>query len=96
MQELFKKADIVIPDYLHRNSSISADGKAWLEELPNIISHLTEKWSLMLERPFEADASCSWVAPCVRQDQSPAVLKIGIPHMVEKVQGWLDELPPEE
>ena len=35
----------------------------------------------MLGSPFEEEASCSWVAPCVRQDGTPAVLKIGLPHM---------------
>lgn len=57
---------------------------AWLESLPTAVSHLQEKWSLTLGQPFETDASCSWVAPCLRANNSPAVLKLSMPHMEAK------------
>ena len=73
--------EIPIPEYLVRTCAESADRAAWLGQLPATIRHLRHKWSLTLARPFEADASASWVAPCVQEDGSPAVLKIGLPHM---------------
>ena len=72
---------IKIPEYLARHCRAPADRVAWLEQLPATIRHLEEEWSLTLGHPFEADASASWVAPCIQRDGSPAVLKIGLPHM---------------
>lgn len=72
---------IPIPEYLVRMCAKSADRAAWLGQLPVTIRHLRQEWSLTLARPFEADASASWVAPCAQEDGSPAVLKIGLPHM---------------
>lgn len=41
-----------------------------------------ERWSLTPGEPFESDgATSSWVAPVVLADGSPAVLKLGMPHM---------------
>ena len=54
---------------------------AWLEKLPRVIDELQDRWTLSLGRPFEADVSCSWVAPAVRKDGTRAVLKLGMPHM---------------
>ena len=81
LQELAGMDGALIPEYLVRICGESADRASWLRQLPTTIRHLKEKWSLTLGRPFEADASVSWVAPCVREDESSAVLKIGLPHM---------------
>ena len=73
--------DIPIPERIATNCSQTVDGAAWLDELPRAITDLKQRWSLTLSPPFEEEASCSWVAPCVRQDGTPAVLKLGLPHM---------------
>ena len=72
---------IPIPEQIATNSRQTADGTAWLNGLPKAITDLKQRWSLILSPPFEEEASCSWVAPCVREDGTPAVLKIGLPHM---------------
>lgn len=73
--------DIPIPEQVATNCRQTVDGAAWLQQLPRTIADLKQRWSLTLSPPFEEEASCSWVAPCVRQDGTPAVLKIGLPHM---------------
>ena len=73
--------DILIPERITTNCSQTVDGAAWLDELPRAITDLKQRWSLTLSLPFEEEASCSWVAPCVRRDGTPAVLKVGLPHM---------------
>ncbi len=73
--------DIPIPEQIATNSCQTVEGAAWLERLPKAITDLKKQWSLTLSPPFEEEASCSWVAPCFRRDGTPAVLKIGLPHM---------------
>ena len=73
--------DIPIPERIVTNCRQTTHGAAWLDRLPRTITDLRQRWSLTLSPPFEEEASCSWVAPCVRQDGTPAVLKIGLPHM---------------
>ena len=73
--------DIPIPEQIATNCRQTADGTAWLNGLPKAITDLKQRWSLTLSPPFEEEASCSWVAPCFRGDGTPAVLKIGLPHM---------------
>lgn len=73
--------DIHIPERIVTNCSQTVGGAAWLDQLPKAITDLKQRWALTLSSPFEEEASCSWVAPCVRQDGTPAVLKFGLPHM---------------
>ena len=73
--------NIPIPERITTNCRQTVDGAAWLDQLPNAITDLKQRWSLTLSPPFEEEASCSWVAPCFRQDGTPAVLKLGLPHM---------------
>ena len=73
--------NIPIPEQVATNCRQTVEGTAWLERLPKAIADLKQRWSLTLSPPFAEEASCSWVAPCVRGDGTPAVLKIGLPHM---------------
>ena len=73
--------NIPIPERIATNCRQTVDGAAWLDQLPMTITELKQQWSLILSPPFEEEASCSWVAPCVRRDGAPAVLKLGLPHM---------------
>ena len=70
-----------IPEQVATNCRQTVEGTAWLDQLPKAIADLKQRWSLTLSPPFEGEASCSWVAPCFRRDGTPAVLKIGLPHM---------------
>jgi streptomycin 6-kinase len=83
-----------IPFELAKNCGKSPEGTAWLEELPNVLHEIKERWSLTLETPFDSEAvSCSYVAKVVRKDGTPAVLKLGMPHMegqheIEGLRFW--------
>lgn len=52
-------------------------GKKWLKKIPNLIKEYEKKWSIKVSLPFEL--SYNYVAPAVREDGSPVVLKIGFP-----------------
>jgi hypothetical protein len=46
------------------------------------LEELTSRWSLRIDAPYDnANVTCSWVAAVLRADGTPAVLKIGMPHM---------------
>ena len=49
---------------------------------------LAQRWSLSLDAPFP-DAKYAWVAPATREDGTPCVLKIGIPHFeaIDEIRG---------
>jgi streptomycin 6-kinase len=60
----------------------STDRAAWLDRLPELLGKLELEWSVRLGAPFDGeDVSCSYVAAVERADGTPAVLKIGMPHM---------------
>ena len=51
------------------------------------------RWSLRLDSPFDHEGTCSWVAPVIRSDGTPAVLKLAMPHMegeqeIEGLRFW--------
>jgi streptomycin 6-kinase len=53
-----------------------------LSALPETIAALAARWSLTIGQPFDpAGGTGSWVAGVTRRDGSPAVLKLGMPHM---------------
>ena len=83
--------DIPIPEKLRATFRDTDERRAWLNQLPDLIPELAQRWSLTLGSPYEEEASCSWVAPVTRQDGSPAVLKVGWPHMesIHEVEGLL-------
>jgi streptomycin 6-kinase len=54
-------------------------GRDWLASLPELISRCAECWSLTVMPPFEA-LSFNYVAPALREDGTPVVLKLGVPH----------------
>ncbi len=72
---------ITVPKQLTQSCSNTPEGIAWLQQLPAAIIELCQRWSLTIDQPFAAEASCSWVAPCIRADGTNAVLKVGLPHM---------------
>lgn len=75
-------AGFTIPQSLLASCVKRPERMAWLERLPATVRALEDRWSLTLGEPFDGDAvSCGWVALAQRADGTPAVLKLGMPHM---------------
>ena len=55
-----------------------AAGQAWLEQLPHLLLDFSRRWKLRLGDPF--DLSYNYVVAAWREDCSPVVLKMGVPH----------------
>ncbi len=71
-----------IPGRLADNCRKTPERAAWLDRLPETLRTLERRWSLALGAPFDhEDVSCAWVAPAALADGTPAVLKLGMPHM---------------
>ena len=78
-----------IPAQVALNCHKSAERAAWLNGLPDVVGELERRWQVSLGAPFDGEeVSCAWVAPGRRGDGSPAVLKVGMPHMEGR-----DEIP---
>jgi streptomycin 6-kinase len=76
----------VIPDGLA--ARVRREGQeAWLNDLPNLIVELAERWGLQLGAPFDRGPSVSWVAPAGDVEGIPAVLKVGMPHREARTEG---------
>ena len=75
-----KPAEVQIPDYfrIFIEGYFGDLGRAWLQDIPGIVSTFADKWRLMVEPPFDG-LSYNYVAPVTREDGSPAVLKVGVP-----------------
>ena len=52
-------------------------GARWLAQLPNVVAECAERWSLEVMPPFAIE-SFSYVAPAVREDGEPVVLKVAV------------------
>jgi streptomycin 6-kinase len=53
------------------------EGAAWLSQLPALIAKFEQRWSLTVLRPYAL--SYNYVAPAIRADGTPVVLKVGFP-----------------
>jgi streptomycin 6-kinase len=53
-----------------------AAGRSWLAALPGAVERAAARWALDVGPPFPATAH--WVAPAVRADGTPVVLKLGL------------------
>jgi streptomycin 6-kinase len=70
-----------IPGRLAANCRKTPERAAWLDRLPGVLRDLEGRWSLTIGAPFDKETSCAWVAPAALADGTPAVLKLGMPHM---------------
>ena len=83
-----------IPPQLKAHCEGSAAGRAWLEQLPELVVTLAQRWSLALGAPFEPEeVGCSWVAPATRTDGTAAILKVPLRHFeaeheIEGLRFW--------
>ncbi len=53
------------------------DGVAWLAQLPALIDEYERRWALKVLAPYAL--SYNYVAPAIRRDGTPVVLKVGYP-----------------
>jgi streptomycin 6-kinase len=73
---------MVVPEQLVVNCAKMPERREWLRALPATLEELIRRWSLRIDVAFDhANVTCSWVAAVVRADGTPAVLKLGMPHM---------------
>jgi streptomycin 6-kinase len=72
---------LIVPERLAVACRDVPERSEWLARLPDTVRGLEVGWSLALTPLDSADASCSWVAFAQLRDGTPAVLKLGIPHM---------------
>ena len=71
-----------VSDGLAASCRKTPERMAWLNRLPDAVEKLRHLWELKLDRPLDAEeASCSYVAAVLCKDETPAVLKIPMPHM---------------
>src|SRR6187431_2420492 len=80
----------ILPARLVQACRPTPASRIWLERLPQTVHELQARWSLELGAPFDSDdVSCAWVAPAVCADDTPAVLKVGMPHFegLHELQG---------
>jgi streptomycin 6-kinase len=67
-------------DFVQRTIDLfGGQGQDWLENLPNFLVSLEERWQMRLLPPFEL--SYNYVAPAVRADGSEVVLKTWLVNM---------------
>ena len=59
---------LIVPERLAATCGAAPERRAWLEQLPNAIGELQDRWLLRLDAPFENEVSCAWAAPAVRRD----------------------------
>jgi len=71
---------MIIPQALVAACQNRPNREVWLAQLEVTIGLLTQRWSLILEAPFES-ASAAWVAPAKLPDGRAAVLKVAMPHV---------------
>jgi streptomycin 6-kinase len=57
-------------------------GKVWLEQLPQMIKRLEQRWNMKVLEHFP-NLTYNFVAPAVRDNGVPVVLKLGFPEELE-------------
>ncbi len=68
-------------DFTQRITEVYEDeGRAWLEQLPDLTAQYEQRWNVRAEPPFTL--SYNYVAPATRSDGTPVVLKLGVPGSV--------------
>src|SRR5216683_637056 len=57
----------------------SAEGRAWLRDLPSRVQACADLWALRTEPPY-TESYVSFVLPVILEDKTSAVLKLQFPH----------------
>ena len=72
---------ILEPKFLCTIRSIfGSKGDAWLTQLSELLEEFEQRWRLTLFPPFE-NLSINYVAPALRENGTPVVLKLGVPNV---------------
>ena len=61
-----------------RNKAIAVGALGWLEDLPELVADLEQRWSIRVGRTYE-DSTEAFVAEAMLEDGTPAVLKLLVP-----------------
>lgn len=73
-------ADAFGPDVtVFRQRDTTAEMRAWLSGLPDLVRRLEARWAVHTGRPYGGGSS-SWVAPATSNEGVPMVLKVAWPH----------------
>jgi streptomycin 6-kinase len=68
-----------VPDLVRRRAlSGGASGRRWLDELPEVVAELAERWELQLDEPFRGGTAAYAVAAVERSGRR-CVLKVSLP-----------------
>lgn len=71
-----------IPSELAASCRKSPEREVWLARLPDVLRKLENEWALTPDLPLDGEEpSCAYVAPVLSANNTPAVLKIAMPHM---------------
>ncbi len=81
---------IEIPEIV-RNKALAADAGAWLDGLADLVAGLEHDWTITVGRPY-ADSTEAFVARAVRDDGSPAVLKVIVPRDGDAARNEIEAL----
>jgi streptomycin 6-kinase len=79
-----------IPNSLAATCLSTPELAAWLDRLPEVLRRLEQRWALTPDTPLDGEEpSCSYVTAVQAANGTPAVLKIGMPHMEgeQEIQG---------
>ncbi len=63
---------------LHREDA--PEFEPWVASLPAVVAEVAERWSLILDRPYQPGGQCSWVAPVRDPSGRDVVLKVSWRH----------------
>ena len=70
----------------HVKAGCGDAGVAWLDALPNVIRSLELRWSISVKEPFRG-IEFNFVAPAIRQNDEPVVIKIAPPWDPVEIHG---------
>src|SRR6186997_2466843 len=81
----------MFPDAFRGNieREFGSRGVAWLDALPGLIERYAGRWALTMYEPFEG-LSFGYVAPALREDGTPCVLKLSIPEPAPEFAAGID------
>jgi streptomycin 6-kinase len=68
-----------------RHKALAAGAEDWLNDLPELVADLEQRWSISVGRPF-ANSTEAFVAEATQRDGTPAVLKVLIPRASDAVE----------
>jgi streptomycin 6-kinase len=52
----------------------------WLDDMPQLVASIAERWGLTFDGPYQPGGHCSWVAPAYTRAGERLVLKVGWEH----------------